>query len=135
MTFTYIGLFIFLFSCTTNNEPVYTKLQPNIYEINNQHFYSEKVHTYLIELDDKVLLFDIPTYSDEIKEFITSFKKPAFVILSHGSCGISDGTKWQKEIGLKVYAHEADANHPWLRMKPDVFFTEMPKLGENIEVI
>ncbi|MDG3581477.1 MBL fold metallo-hydrolase [Galbibacter pacificus] len=135
MTYTYIGLFIFLFSCTTNNGPVYTKLQPNIYEINNQYFYSEKVHTYLIELDDKVLLFDIPTYSDEIKEFITSFKKPAFAILSHGSCGISDGTKWQKEIGLKVYAHEADTNHPWLRMKPDVFFTEMPKLGENIEVI
>ncbi len=135
MTFTYSYILIFLFSCTVKNEPTYTQLKPNIYEINNQYFYSEKVHTYLIVLNDKVLLFDIPTYSKEIKDFITSFEKPAYAILSHGSCGISDGTLWQKEIGLKVYAHKADTNHPWLRMKPDVFFTEMPEFGENMEVI
>ncbi len=117
------------------NEPVFTELQPNIYEINNQYFYSEKVHTYLIELEDKVLLFDIPEYSKEIEDFITSFNKPVFAIISHGSCGIADGTKWQKTINLKVYAHKADTNHPWLRMKPDVFFIEMPEFGENIEVI
>ena len=117
------------------NEAVYTQLKPNIYVINNQYFYGEKVHTYLIELDDKVLLFDIPTYSKEIKDFITSFKKPAYAIISHGSCGISDGTRWQGEIGLKVYAHKADTNHPWLKMKPDVLFTEMPEFGKNIEVI
>lgn len=117
------------------NEPVYTKLQPNIYEINNQYFYSEKVHTYLIELDDKILLFDIPTYSKEIEDFINSFEKPTYAIISHGSCGITDGTKWQKEIGLKVYAHKADENHPWLKMKPDFFFTEMPEFGKDIEII
>lgn len=135
MTFTYIYILISLCSCNMKNEPVYTKLQPKIYEINNQYFYSEKVHTYLIELDDKVLLFDIPTYSKEIKDFITSFEKPAYAIISHGSCGISDGTEWQKEIGLKVYAHKADTNHPWLRMEPDVFFTKMPEFGKGIEVI
>ncbi|WP_343488435.1 MBL fold metallo-hydrolase [Allomuricauda sp. d1] len=116
-------------------ESIYKKLQPNIYEINNQYFYGEKVHTYLIELEDTVLLFDIPTYSIAVRKFITSFNKPVAAILSHGSCGISDGTKWQSEIGLVVYAHKADTKHPWLRMKPDVFFTEIPIFGDNIQVI
>ncbi len=126
---------MFFNSCNSNNEPAYTKLQTDIYEINNQYFYKEKVHTYLIELKDKVLLFDIPTYSEEIEKFILSFDKPAFAIISHGSCGISDGTKWQEKIGLKVYAHKADINHPWLKMKPNVLFTEMPNFADNIEVI
>ncbi|MCX2681346.1 hypothetical protein OOZ15_15440 [Galbibacter sp. EGI 63066] len=117
------------------NEPVYTKLQEDIYEINNQYFYGEPVHTYLIELEDKVLLFDISTYSKNIEKFILSFNKPPIAIISHGSCGIKDGTEWQEKIGLKVYAHKADENHPWLRMKPDVFFTEMPVFAQNIEVI
>jgi len=133
---TYLIVSALLFSsCNVKNEPVYTKLQTDIYEINNQYFYSEEIHTYLIELKDKVLLFDIPTYSEEIEKFILSFDKPAFAIISHGSCGIAEGTKWQEKIGLKVYAHKADINHPWLKMKPDVFFTEMPNFAENIEVI
>ena len=107
----------------------------HLYEINNQYFYGEKVHTYLIVLSDKVLLFDIPTYSAEVKEFILSFGKPPYAILSHGSCGIDDGTKWQNEIGLKVYAHKNDETHPWISMKPDVFFTEMPNFDKTIEVI
>ncbi|GAA4275000.1 MBL fold metallo-hydrolase [Aquimarina gracilis] len=136
MKFIYLILSIFLgFNSCQSQIPVATELHPKIYLINNQYFYSEKVGTYLIELDDKILLFDIPTHTKEVEEFIKSFKKPAFAILSHGSCGISDGTKWQKEIGLKVYAHKADINHPWLRMKPDVFFTEMPEFGKDIEVI
>jgi len=122
-------------SCQPEKNPTFTKLQENIYEINNQYFYGEKVHTYLIELNDKVLLFDIPTFSKEVKEFILSFNKPAYAILSHGSCGIEDGTKWQNEIGLKVYAHKNDENHPWIRMKPDVLFAEMPQLDHTIEVI
>lgn len=135
MMLTYVGILTWLGSCNMTNEPVLTKLQPNIYQINNQYFYGEKVHTYLIELEDQVLLFDIPAYSKEIKDFIVGFKKPACAILSHGSCGISDGTKWQEEIGLKVYAHKGDTDHPWLQMAPDVFFTRMPDFGENIEVI
>jgi len=131
--FTVISLF--LNSCTMKNEPVYTKLQTDIYEINNQFFYSEEVHTYLIELDDKVLLFDIPIYSEEIEKFILSFNKPAYAIISHGSCGIKDGTKWQEKIGLKIYAHKNDENHPWIRMKPDVLFTTTPNFADNIEVI
>ena len=130
-----IVFILFFSSCNMKNQSVFTKLQANIYKINNQYFYGEKVHTYLIELNDKVLLFDIPTYSEEVKEFILSFRKPAFAILSHGSCGISDGTKWQEIIGLKVYAHKGDTNHPWLKMKPDVFFTQMPEFGESIEII
>ncbi len=135
MIATYFGFLILFSSCDVKNEPVYTELQPGIYKINNQYFYSEKVHTYLIELDDTILLFDVPTYSKEVKAFIQSFKKPVHAILSHGSCGIADGTRWQKEIGLTVYAHIADTNHPWLRMQPDVFFSAVPEFGENIEVI
>ena len=40
-------------------ESIYSKLQENIYEINNQYFYGEKVHTYLIDLKEEILLFDI----------------------------------------------------------------------------
>ncbi len=130
-----LGILIFFQSCNMKQGPVYTELHPNVYAINNQFFYGEKVHTYLLELEDKVLLFDLPTYSREVEEFITSFGKPAYAIISHGSCGIADGTKWQEKIRLKVYAHKADENHPWLRMEPDVFFEEIPKFGENVQVI
>ncbi len=123
------------FTCCTPKAPTYTVLHPGIFQINNQYFYSEKVNTYLIELEDKILLFDIPSYSKDIEKFITSFGKPVYAILSHGSCGIPEGTKWQKEIGLKVYAHIADKNHPWLSMKPDVFFSTMPEFGKNVQVI
>lgn len=128
-------IYLLLNACFVEEDLVYTKLQENIYEFKDQYFYGEKVHTYLIELSDKVLLFDIPTYDDKVKDFIQSFHKPAIAIISHGSCGIEDGTIWQKEIALKVYAHKEDENHPWLRMKPDVFFTDLPIFDENIEVI
>ncbi len=130
-------LFVFLIisACQMPQESPYTKIQENIYEINNQFFYGEKVHTYLIDLPDKVLLFDIPTYSEKVKEFINSFNKPAYAIISHGSCGIEDGTKWQNEIGLEVYSHKNDETHPWIKMQPDVLFTEMPEFDESIKVI
>ena len=118
-----------------DRDSIFTKLHENVYEINNQYFYGEKVHTYLIELEDKILLFDIPTYSEEVREFLLSFKKTPYAIISHGSSGIEDGTKWQNEIGLKVYAHKFDENHPWIRMKPDVLFTKMPNFDKTIEVI
>ena len=132
-----ILLIVMVLSCNScaQQEPVATELHKGIYRINSQYFYSEKVHTYLLELDDKVLLFDIPTYSQKVRNFITSFNRPAVAIISHGSCGIEDGTRWQKEINLKVYAHMGDNNHPWLRMAPDLFFTEMPDFGKNIQVI
>lgn len=118
-----------------NKTSIYTKLSSTVYEINDQYFYSSKVHTYLLELEDKVLLFDIPTYSEAVKTFLLSFQKPIVAILSHGSCGIADGTKWQQKVGLKVYCHKADENHPWIRMKPDVFFTEPPHFDDEVEVI
>jgi len=121
--------------CKVQQQPVFTKLQENIYDINNQYFYGVKVHTYLVDLPGKVLLFDIPTYSEAVKEFIVSFNKPVYAILSHGSCGIEDAVTWQKEIGLTVYAHKNDETHPWIRMQPDVLFTEMPEFDETIQVI
>lgn len=127
--------YLILISCLPQQSKIYTQLHENIYEINNQYFYGAKVHTYLIELQNKVLLFDIPTYSDSIKEFVRSFDKPVYAILSHGSCGIEDGTRWQDEIDLKVYAHKNDENHPWIRMKPDALFEEIPFFDSSIEVI
>lgn len=122
-------------SCRAQKESVSEQLHDNIYLINNQYFYGELVKTYLIELEDKILLFDIPTYTKDVETFILSFKKPVFAIISHGSCGIKDGTKWQRKINLKVYAHKGDENHPWLRMKPDIFFTDPPFFDNNIEII
>jgi len=131
-----ILIFTLLFnSCFAQKEALVTKLHENIYRINNQYFYGEKVSVYLIELENRLLLFDIPTYTVELQKFIQSFEKPADAILSHGSCGIKDGTIWQKKIGMRVYAHKADENHPWIRMRPDVLFTEIPEFGDNIQVI
>ncbi len=114
---------------------IYTPLHPHIYEINEQYFYSSKVHTYLLDLKESVLLFDLPTYAEDLEQWLLSFGKPLNAILSHGSCGIEDGEIWQEKIGLKVYGHQADENHPWIRMKPDVLFVEMPFFDENVEVI
>ena len=126
---------IMVSSCTSQSGSLFTMLHPGIYQINNQLFYGENVRTYVIDLEDKLLLFDIPEYSEALKDSILQFDKPVFAIISHGSCGIQDGTKWQKAVGLKVYAHKADEDHPWIRMRPDVLFTDMPQFADNIEVI
>lgn len=122
-------------SCSSQTGPLLTELQPGVYQFNDQYFYREAVRTYLIDLDDRLLLFDIPEYSEALKDTILQFNKPVDAILSHGSCGIADGAKWQEAIGLKVYAHQADEKHPWIRMKPDVLFTDMPHFADNIQVI
>jgi len=125
--------FIYLYSISQNDVAV--ELHKDIYEIPNQYFYSEKVHTYLFDLPEKILLFDIPTFSADVKAFILSFGKPVEAILSHGSCGIADGTKWQEEIGLKVYAHKKDETHPWMNREPNVYFTKAPNFHPSIKVI
>jgi len=114
---------------------IHTQLHPHIYELNEQYFYSSKVHTYLLDLKNCILLFDLPTYSEALEKYLLSFDKPINAVLSHGSCGIEDGRIWQQKIGVKVYGHQADENHPWIRMKPDVLFVEMPVFGENVEVL
>lgn len=131
-----ILLILFLTSCSVfSGDPLYDKLHKNIYKINNQSFFGEPVNTYLIELDDKVLLIDLPTYSEDLKDFILSFKKPVVAVLSHGSSGIPHGETWQEMVGLRVYLHQADAGHPWLRMEPEFLFTEIPHFADNIEII
>lgn len=114
---------------------VTTNIDPLIERFNSQHFYGESVGIYLVNLQDKILLFDIPTYSKEIEDYLLSKKKPMIALLSHGSCGISDGAVWQKKVGLKVYLHEADKDHDWLKMQPDVLFSTPPELNSNIEII
>ncbi len=111
------------------------KINAKISRFADQYFYSELVGTYVVDTAQKLVLIDLPSYSKEIEKYLSSFKKPMFALLSHGSCGISDGTIWQQKIGLKVYLHQADKNSEWLRMRPDVLFVRPPKLAPNLEVI
>jgi glyoxylase-like metal-dependent hydrolase (beta-lactamase superfamily II) len=108
---------------------------PNVGRLQSQYFYSEPVGVYVIETPETLVLFDLPTYSEEIEEYLASFRKPIVTLLSHGSCGIADGTKWQQKLHVKVFLHEADRNHDWLRMKPDVLFSEPPNIAGTLEVI
>lgn len=112
-----------------------TQLFPNIWKFNQQFFYSEPVGVYVIELPDTLLLFEIPEFTPEIKKFLTKFDKPIKALLSHGSTGIADGSKWQSELGVKVYLHETDRDYSWLRMQPDVLFNTVPNFGEGVTVI
>jgi hypothetical protein len=112
-------------------------LLPSLSQFDNQFFYEEPVGTYLIELESTLLFFDLPSYSEKLKSELIKKKKSFVALLSHGSCGIQDGTRWQKEIDLQVYLHKADRNHPWLKMKPDHFFSEknIPQFASHLEVI
>ena len=116
-------------------ENVINKIDTNVCRFNNQFFYGEKVGTYLIDLDDKVVLFDLPTYSREIDLYFHSLNKPLLAILSHGPCGIKDGRIWQKKFGLQVYLHKLDINNEWLELKPDHTFTSPPNIDKSLEVI
>ena len=128
-------IYLLFMSCSNAQDKVYTQHDDYTYEINSQYFYGEKVHTYLIDLPAQILLFDLPTYSKEVEEFIRSFNKPVLAIISHGSCGIADGSLWQEKIDLIIYGHSADKNHPWIRTNPDVLFTKVPEFDPNVEVI
>lgn len=122
-------------ACKSKPSSLFATLQPGIAEVLGQRFYMEKVHTYVLDLPDKVLLFDLPVYDEALRRSFESRNKPVVALLSHGSCGIEDGTKWQQKIGLKVFAHKLDAKHPWLKMKPDVFFETPPRLAPHLEII
>lgn len=89
----------------------------------------------MLDLPDKLLLFDLPEYNEELKNYFLSFSKPMYAILSHGSCGIADGSRWQKHTGLQVYLDEKDAEHPWLRMQPDQLYNQPPVFAAHLMVI
>lgn len=119
------------------NQEIVAKINDYVYRFGNQYFYGESVGVYLMNLEDRILLFDIPEYSKEIEEFVLSFDKPIECILSHGSCGIKAGDKWRDKINLKIYLHKNDKDHSWLRIKPDLLFSDQKELNfpSNIEVI
>lgn len=112
-----------------------SNLFPKIWRLNKQYFFESLVGVYAIELPDSLLLFEIPTYTSETKDFLTQFNKPIKALLSHGSTGIADGSKWQSELDVEVYLHEADKNYEWLKMKPDVLFDKVPNFGKGLKVI
>lgn len=107
---------------------------PSIWRFDDQHFFSLEVGVYLIELNNEVVLFEIPSFSQENKDFVLSFSKPVKCYLSHGSTGIEAGEKWQQEIDLEIQLHKNDDGYSWLRIKPDVLFTERCKT-EEYEII
>ncbi|MDA1317546.1 MAG: MBL fold metallo-hydrolase [bacterium] len=112
-----------------------TKINQRVERFNDQYFYGESVGVYLINLDDKTVLFDLPNYSIEAEKYLAEKQKPVFAILSHGACGIKDGKTWQKKLGMQVCLHKKDADHEWLMMKPDILFTTTPHLDDDIVVI
>lgn len=114
---------------------VATKLFPNIWRFNNQYFFSQPVGVYAIELTNILLLFEIPEFTKETKNFIEDFHKPVKALLSHGSTGIADGTKWQSGVGVEVYLHQADKNYTWLKMQPDVLFNSIPIFEDGLSVL
>ncbi len=101
----------------------------------NQRFYSSKVGTYAIELPESILLVDLPTHTPELEEMLRAYDRPVRCILSHGSCGIPDGTIWQNRLDMEVWMHEADRSSEWLKMKPDVLFTKPPYFADDIEFL
>lgn len=112
-----------------------TEIDTNIYRFENQTFYNEKVETYLINLSDKAILFDLPTYSSEIESYLRSLNKPLLGILSHAPCGIQDGQVWQRNLNLRIYLHESDLGNEWLSLKPDSTFINPPHIDNAIELI
>lgn len=112
-----------------------SKILHDIHKFNTQYFYGENVGVYLIELESKILLFDIPTYSEETKVLLKSFKKPIIALLSHGSGGIIDGEKWQSELKMKIYLHKDDSSHPWLKIKPNKLFGNSFKIDPEVKII
>ncbi len=111
------------------------KIDENIFRFPNQFFYGEPVGTYLIDLADKAILVDLPTYSSEIELHLRSLKKPVVAILSHGPCGIKDGTDWQRKLGVKIYLHQADSTNEWLSLKPDYLYSHSLKIDSSIKII
>lgn len=107
----------------------------SIYHFKNEFFYGERVHTYLIEIENSIILFDIPSFSLDNLIFVKSFNKPVIAILSHGPCGIHDGTKWQNQLNVQVYLNEFDKSNKWLKMTPNFLFTTPMFLSEEIEII
>lgn len=112
-----------------------TKIDKDVYRFNNQYFYGENVGTYLIDVQNKTVLFDLPTYSKETEGYLSSFQKPLIAILSHGPCGITDGKIWQEKLGLQIYLHEFDTSNKWLALTPDHPFIQSPHIDASIEII
>jgi len=95
---------------------------------------NSETYTYIFNLPEVVLLFDLPNYCAEIYEYITSLKKPVKALLSSGVAGIRDGVMWQ-QAGVEVYIHEADKNNTLLEMSPNIVFRYMPSFDYNIQII
>ena len=47
-----------------------TEIAPGVYRFNDETFYAEEVGVYLVELDDRIVLIDVPAFKPESFEFI-----------------------------------------------------------------
>jgi hydroxyacylglutathione hydrolase len=89
----------------------------------------------LVELDDHVVLIDIPAFRADSFEFIRSFRKPIECIATHGPTVIGDSARWQKELGVKVSLHAADQDDEWIGATPDILFRHERYAVGRLEVI
>ncbi len=115
--------------------PLTKKINEIIFRFNNQFFYGEGVNTYLISFKKTIILFDLPKYSKELENYLTTFNKPITALLSHGPCGIADGKIWQQKLGIIIYLHEKDKNNEWLKVSPNILFKSPPQFSKQIQII
>jgi glyoxylase-like metal-dependent hydrolase (beta-lactamase superfamily II) len=108
---------------------------PGVHRFEGELFYGEEVGVYLVELDDRVVLIDIPAFNRESAEFVKSFSKPVEGIATHGPTIIKDTARWQQEVGLRVALHEDDRDDVWIRGVPDRLFSEARHRVGRLEVI
>lgn len=117
------------------NPKISREVLPSVHRFEGESFYGEEVGVYLVELDDRVVLIDIPAFTREAVEFVKGFQKPLEAIATHGSTIIKDTARWQKDVGVRVSLHEGDRNDVWLRGVPDRLFSQARLRVGRLEVI
>lgn len=111
------------------------KINDFTHRINGQSYYNEKVGIYLIELENLMVLVDIPKYTDKQRKEIMNFGKPIICILTHGASGIEDGKLWQKHADVKIYCNVLDKHSKWLKLIPDIYYEIIPFISEHLKII
>lgn len=95
---------------------------PDVYVFEGQQFYDEAVNTYLLLLNKRFILIDLPDYTPENVKFISSFRINGACYLTHGPTGTKEGDRLSKDLGISVYVHEADKDNKWLSITSPVLW-------------
>lgn len=116
------------------------ELAPKIYQFPPQFFFGERVGIYAIEQLDMLYCFDIPADTRENREFLSRFRKPIRIIMSHGptSNGLETTRDSLREQGLdvEIWLHEEDDKNVWLTVQPDVLLSRGDRnISENLTLL